>query len=148
MGYEEESGYAPEEVDEYQDRRRDYGYDLPTNWNLSHLTLSQLAIDFFAQHESLHDLMPLVDQIMSTSRLDERGVDLYRCMINSQIAEVMLWTDEDDDKGFRALNTARIYLFMLLEGMRGGYRGRLATEVRRVYRREREEPAKGRGLFR
>ena len=69
-------------------------------------------------------------------------------MINSQILEIMLWTDEDEDESFQALNTAKTYLFMLLEGMRKGYRGALATELRRVYRREQEEAPKKRGWFR
>lgn len=145
--YEDEVQSSPENTQEYYDRRGDYG-SLPTNWNLSHLTISPIALKFFTDHEILNDLLPLVDQIMSTSNLDNRGIDFYRCMINSQILEIMLWTDEDEDASFQALNTARTYLFMLLEGMRGGYRGKLATELRRVYRREQEEAPKKKGWFR
>jgi len=131
---------SPEDVQEYYDRRGDYS--LPTNWNLAHLTISQIAVRFFNEHNILNELLPLVDQIMATSNLDNRGIELYRCMINSQILEIMIWTDEDANEDFRALNTARIYLFMLLEGMRKGYRGKLATELRRVYKREQEERPK------
>ncbi len=144
--YTDEPVNSPEEVQEYLDRRGDYS--LPTNWNLAHLTISQITVKFFRDRAILADLLPLVDQIMATSNLDNRGVDLYRCMINSQIIEIMLFTDEDDNKAFSALNTARIYLFMLLEGMRKGYRGALATELRRVYRREAEPQPKKKGWFR
>lgn len=144
--YEEEGQYSPEELQEYRDRRGDYS--LPTNWNLAHLTLSPIALKFFEDRTILNDLLPLVDQIMATSYLDERGVDLFRCMINSQILEIMLWSDEEAEEDFNALDTARIYLFMLLEGMKKGYRGKLATELRRVYRREQEEAPKKKGWFR
>lgn len=144
--YEQEGQYSPESVEEYYDRRGDY--TLPTNWNLAHLTISQIAVRFFDDNAILNDLLPLVDQIMATSNLDNRGIELYRCMINSQILEIMLWADEDADEDFTALNTARTYLFMLLEGMRKGYRGKLATELRRVYKREQEERPKKKGWFR
>lgn len=143
----EEGSYSPEDVQEYYDKRGD-DYSLPTNWNLAHLTISPIAVKFFTDHEILNDLLPLVDQIMATSNLDNRGIELYRCMINSQLLEIMVWTDEDEDESFQALNTAKTYLFMLLEGMRGGYRGKLATELRRVYRREEEEAPKKRGWLR
>jgi len=145
--YEEEGQYSPEELQEYRDRRGDYS-SLPTNWNLAHLTLSQITVRFFNDRKILKDLLPLVDQIMATSYLNDRGVDLYRCMINSQILEIMLWSDEEEEEDFNSLNTARTYLFMLLEGMRKGYRGKLATELRRVYKREQEERPKKRGWFR
>lgn len=144
--YETEGQYSPESVEEHYDRRGDY--TLPTNWNLAHLTISQIAVRFFDDNTILNDLLPLVDQIMATSNLDDRGIELYRCMINSQILEIMLWADEDADEDFTALNTARTYLFMLLEGMRKGYRGKLATELRRVYRREAETPPKKKGWLR
>lgn len=147
MAEYDDEGRSPEDVQEYYDRRGDYSV-LPTNWNLSHLTISPIAIKFFTDHKILNDLLPLVDQIMSTSKLDNRGVELYQCMINSQILEIMLWTDEDEDESFQALNTARTYMFLLLEGMRKGYRGALATELRRVYRREQDEAPKKRGWFR
>lgn len=136
-----------EEQIEYYDNQRDQGQELPTNWNLAHLTSSRTAKIFFLSDPLLKDLVPLVDQIVATNRIDERGRDLYRCMISSQIAEMMLWADEDDDTSFAKINTARLYLFMLLDGMKDGYRGKLATELRRVLRREGSEKPRKRGFF-
>lgn len=147
---QQEQRYEEENVEEQYDRYYDQvaGYDQPpTNWNLSHLTLSQTALRFFDGDPRLMSLTPLVDQICATNLIDDRGRDFYRCLINSQIAEMQLWTDENDDTGFEKLNTARIYLFMLLDGMKEGYRGKLATELRRVYKKEAQEPKK-RGIFR
>ena len=138
---------SQEEQAEYYDAQRDLGQGL-TNWNLAHLTSSRIAVRFFLSDPLLKDLVPLVDQIVSTNKIDERGRDLYRCMISSQISEMMLWADEDDDSSFAKINTARLYLFMLLDGMKEGYRGKLATELRRVLRREASEQPQKRGLLR
>lgn len=125
-----------ERVDDNADKRRDYlgeRQTRDTNWNLSHLTLSYTALRFFARDPNLHDLMPLVDQICATNKLDYKGIELYRCMISSKILEKMAWADEDDETGFGNLDTARTYLFMLLDGTLDGYRGELATILKRQY---------------
>jgi hypothetical protein len=134
---EKRVGQDPQEDQiEYYDNQRDLSQQLPTNWNLAHLTSSRTALIFFLSDPLLADLVPLVDQIVATNKIDERGRELYRCMISSQINEMMLWADEDDDSSFAKINTARLYLFMLIDGMKDGYRGKLATELRRVLRRE------------
>ena len=125
-----------ERADDNADKRRDYVGERQTrdtNWNLSHLTLSYTALKFFQEDPNLHDLMPLVDQIVATNKLDYKGIELYRCMISSKILEKMAWADEDDETGFGNLDTARTYLFMLLDGTLDGYRGELATVLKRQY---------------
>ena len=118
------------------DYNKDYYQDLPVNFDLNHLTLSETALEFFSEDEYLKLLVPLVDQISATNILDERGIDLYRNMISLQINTLMFTIDEDDDDAFIRLNTAKQYLFNLIDGCYKGYRGRLATETKRVYRTE------------
>ena len=126
------------------DYKKDYYQDLPVDFNLNHLTLSETALKFFSEDVMLRNLLPLVDQICATNWVDERGRDLYRSMIMSQIIELQMWSDEDDDEGFIRLNTAKQYLFTLLDGCLEGYRGRMATELKRTYRTETSEPSKKR----
>ena len=124
---------------------RNFLYELNiVDFNLNHLTLSETALKFFSEDKMLRNLLPLVDQICATNWVDERGRDLYRSMIMSQIIELQMWSDEDDDEGFIRLNTAKQYLFTLLDGCLEGYRGRMATELKRTYRTENSEPSKKR----
>ena len=123
---------ADSNIDKNEDYTREH-QTRDTNWNLSHLTLSYTALKFFNDDPNLHDLLPLVDQICATNKLDYRGIELYRCMISSKILEKMAWADEDDETGFGNLDTARTYLFMLLDGTLEGYRGELATILKRQY---------------
>jgi len=138
----------PSEIEQHhdfeEDYKKDYYQDLPVDFNLNHLTLSETAIKFFSEDPQLENLVPLIDQICSTNCIDDRGRDLYRSMIMSQIIELQMWTDEDDDKGFIKINTAKQYLFILLDGCLDGYRGRMATELKRTYRTETSEPTKKR----
>ena len=132
----EEDAVESVNVDRSVDKNEDYTGEKrtrDTNWNLSHLTLSYTALKFFQDDPNLHDLMPLVDQICATNKLDYRGIELYRCMISSKILEKMAWSDEDDETGFANLDTARMYLFQLLDGTLDGYRGELATILKRKY---------------
>ena len=132
----EGTGVELVKVDSNVDKNEDYTREhqtRDTNWNLSHLTLSYTALKFFNDDPNLHDLLPLVDQICATNKLDYRGIELYRCMISSKILEKMAWADEDDETGFGNLDTARTYLFMLLDGTLEGYRGELATILKRKY---------------
>ena len=143
----QEEIYSSEEEDIQYDKHSDYGNELAsrgTNWNLRHLTISDEALDWFKDDDYLYDFIPLIDQICNTNKLDERGIELYRCMITSMVAEKILWTDEDDQQGFDKLNTARIYLFSLLDGTKDGYRGKLATELKRVYKKQEQEKKKRR----
>ena len=139
-----ESSEVERQSDFEGDYRKDYYQDLPVDFNLNHLTLSETALRFFSEDRMLRNLLPLVDQICATNCVDERGRDLYRSMIMSQIIELQMWSDEDDDEGFIRLNTAKQYLFTLLDGCVGGYRGRMATELKRTYRTETSEPSKKR----
>ena len=125
-----------EETDRGYDHQNDYSGESQgrnANWNLRHLTISETALKFLDDDPNLHDLMPLIDQICSTNSLDNTSIELYRCMLSSKIAEKMAWTDEDDETGFGNLDTARMYLFQFLDGTRNGYRGKLATILKRVY---------------
>ena len=143
-------------IDEGSDRGRDHQNDYNhesqgrnTNWNLRHLTISETALKFLEDDPNLHDLIPLIDQICSTNSLDNTSIELYRCMLSSKILEKMAWTDEDNETGFGNLDTARMYLFQFLDGTRNGYRGKLATILKREYTRE-GTPAKRKkflGLF-
>ena len=128
-----------EEMDRGNDNRTDYNQGSQgrnANWNLRHLTISETTLKFLDNDPNLHDLMPLIDQICSTNSLDNRSIELYRCMLSSKIMEKMAWTDEDDETGFGNLDTARMYLFQFLDGTRNGYRGKLATILKREYTRE------------
>lgn len=141
-----------ESMDRQYDQHTDYNQESQArnaNWNLRHLTISETTLKFLDKDPNLHDLMPLIDQICSTNNLDNKSIELYRCMISSKILEKMAWTDEDDETGFGNLDTARMYLFQFLDGTRGGYRGKLATILKRVYASEGSPPKRKKflGLF-
>lgn len=128
-----------EHTDRSYDQQSDYSKESQArnaNWNLRHLTLSETALKFFDSDPNLSDLAPLVDQICTTNKLDNSGIELYRCMLSSKILEKMAWSDEDDEIGFGNLDTARMYIYQVIDGTRGGYRGKLATILRRMYTRD------------
>ena len=140
-GYDQSSDYKSDYTEESQARN--------ANWNLRHLTISETTLKFLDKDPNLHDLMPLIDQICSTNSLDNRSIELYRCMLSSKIMEKMAWTDEDDETGFGNLDTARMYLFQFLDGTRNGYRGKLATILKRTYTSGEDSPKRKKflGLF-
>lgn len=141
MGFTEEQGLTPEDIEIEHQVKKDYNqdsYQMPVDFNLYHLTLSEETLEFFRSDENLCKVFPLIDQIVATNYLDDRGVELYRSMVTSLIIDLQIFMDEDDEEGFTKLNTARTYMFMLIDACKRGYRGRLATEVRRVYRTESE----------
>ena len=95
------------------DVKQDYGDDFNgfVESNMQHLTLSDIALKFFNKHEVLHDFKPLVDQISATNWLDWNGCEFYKYQVDGLI----------------------LNLNMAVDGCKGGYRGKLVTEVRRTY---------------
>jgi len=138
-----EAGQA--EATRRYDVYRDEYYSEPVNFNLQHLTLSEEAVRFFKEDERLRKLVPLVDQVMATNKLDDRAASFYKYLADSLIIRLIMFTSEDDPGAHIKLHTARAYMYQLIDGARGGYRGRLATEIRRVYRTEESEPKRRRG---
>jgi len=127
-----------------EDEGREYGYPEPylaeaVNFNLQHLTLSEEAVAFFKNDERLRGLVPLIDQITSTNRLDDRGAAFYKYLVDSLIIRLLMFSDPGDPLKHERLHVARAYIYGIIDGCRGGYRGRLATEIRRVYRTEEAE---------
>ena len=115
------------------------------NTSLAHLTLSEEIMEFLKEDPLLKSLVPLADQICATNYLDDRGVALHKAMIDSAVLHLKIYGDEDDQAGHANLRTARQYLHSLADGCRKGYRGRLATEIRRTIRTETgESPEKRR----
>ncbi len=128
--------------DQQRDLQRDLKQQIPVPYSLLHLTLSDTAMEFFSRNPNLHSLKPLADQIISTNYLNDQGVLLYKALVDSMIIKKKLQSNEDDQDGYATLDTARIYLHALIEGCKGGYRGRLVTEMKRVYSAESKEPKK------
>ncbi len=128
------------EIAEGYDQKSDFYGDMGgaplVSSNLSHLTLSETIMEFMKKEPLLHPLIPLADQICATNLLDERGIALHKAMVDSAILRIKIYGDEDNQTGQAYLNTARIYLHQLIDGCLDGYRGRIATEVRRHYTTE------------
>jgi len=147
--YEKEDGYQQEGMDRYYDQQKDYEYDLPTNWNLYHLTLSRIAVDYFKKHKILEDFAPIVDQIMATNKLDWRGAEYYKYMVDELILKLYISGYGDSTEESKLIRIARVYMHQIVDGCKEGYRGKLATELRRVYRRDAEQQTEQkRGIFR
>ena len=125
--------------------KADYSDDLQlgTEWNVFHLSVSKVALNFFSRHEVLRDFKPLVDQISATNHLDRNEREYYKYMVDGQIMELYKDGYGDHPDESRVINIARQYMHSLIDGCKGGYRGRLVTEVRRVYRSERSEEKGG-----
>ena len=121
--------------------KADYNDDLQlgTEWNVFHLSVSKTALKFFSRHEVLRDFKPLVDQISATNHLDRNEREYYKYMVDGQIMELYKDGYGDHPEESRVINVARQYMHNLIDGCKGGYRGKLVTEVRRVYRSERSE---------
>jgi len=124
-------------------------FNLPVSWALDHLTHSKVALSFFNKHQVLHDLKPIADQIMATNYLDWRGAEYYKFLVDGIILNLMASGYGNSQYETRVLDVARTYLHQLIDGCKGGYRGRLATEIRRVFRTEINQPIPGKkGFFR
>ena len=124
-----------------RDFKSDYDDDLQlgTEWNVFHLSVSKVALNFFSKHKVLRDFKPLVDQISATNHLDRNEREYYKYMVDGQIMELYKDGYGDHPDESRVINIARQYMHNLIDGCKGGYRGKLVTEVRRVYRSERSE---------
>ena len=121
--------------------KSDFSDDLQlgTEWNVFHLSISKVALNFFSKHKVLRDFKPLVDQISATNYLDNREREYYKYMVDGQIMELYKDGYGDHPDESRVINIARQYMHNLIDGCKGGYRGKLVTEVRKVYRSERSE---------
>ena len=128
-----------EEVEEAYDVEGDYrgdrSRDTPVNENLHHLTLSDLALKFLEKYPALAVLNPLVDQITATNYLDWNGAEYYKYYVDHMICTLQMGGFGETIEEYTAVDTIRAYLHQLIDGCKGGYRGRLATEIRRVYSR-------------
>ena len=128
-----------EKVQQHETRvEREARSELPVNWNLSHLTLSDIAQEFFKSDPRLRDLGILGDQIIATNYLDQVRVNFYKASIDELMLTEMINSDEADPVHGR-LEKGGLYLQAVIDGSYLGYRGKLATEVRRSYRVEEDE---------
>ena len=144
---EQESNLGEAELN--KDIKEDYYQDqMPVNFNLAHLSLSGTVMRFLGSDKILEDFKPLADQIMATNSLDDRNIRIYKNMFDSMILERSMrggLTKEQHGK----LDTARLYMHQLIDGCRKGYRGALVTELRRVYKVDRNDEVQERkGLLR
>lgn len=140
----QESSSLSEDTDEKYDTESDFlgdrSRDTPVNENLHHLTLSDLALEFLENYPSLSVLKPLVDQITATNYLDWNGAEYYKYYVDHMICTLQIGGFGESFEEYTAVDTIRSYLHQLIDGCKGGYRGRLATEIRRVYSRPSNQP--------
>jgi len=116
------------------------------NQSLVHLTLSAEVMQFLKRHKVCEPLIPLADQIMATNFFSERRAMEYKLRVTDQVLVLKSALDEDQYSEHVVLDTAETWLRSLVDSCVKGYRGRLATEIRRVYRSE-EEPQRKRGWW-
>jgi len=128
----EQPDYVESEYDEHYDRAYDRNSLVPTAPNLVHLTLSETALEFFEKYPVLHDFKPLVDQVVATNYFDDRGAEYYKRVADEIVIDLLIAGYGDTGEEAKVLNIARSYMYQIIEGSRGGYRGRLATEIRRT----------------
>ena len=120
------------EYDEYYDRASDRNSLVPTPPSLIHLTLSDTALTFFEKYPVLHDFKSLVDQLVATNHFDDRQAEYYKRMIDELVIDLHIAGYGDTGEEAKVLNIARSYMYQIVDGAKGGYRGRLATEIRRT----------------
>lgn len=113
---------------------------IPIDYNLGHLTLSDTMLTYIDAHDILHPLKPLADQIFGTANLDKRAIAGYKMKIKRVIIRIKMDLDEDNPTEHHVLRVAETYLNSYVESCLDGYRGKLATEIRRVFKQEREDP--------
>lgn len=128
---------------------QDVGEDLsraqtPVDFNMGHLTLSDTMLSYIDQQPILAPLKPLTDQIFGTAYLDRWGVYSYKMKVKRIILRIKTEIDEDNPEEHHALRVIETYLNSYIESCLGGYRGKLATEIRRIYKQENEAPEKRR----
>jgi len=140
---EQESNLGEAEL--RKDLNEDYYQDqMPTNFNLRHLSLSETVMKFFlTDKDLLADFMPLADQIMATNCLVERDIRIYKNIFDSMIIERSM-RGGLSRRQHGKLDTARLYMHQLIDGCRKGYRGALVTErVYKVNRNDETQERKG-----
>ena len=145
---DEPNKFAESERD--ADFNKDYGddYDVPVEWNLHWLSMSKEALKFFDSHEVLRNFKPLIDQITSTNWLDWNGCEYYKYMVDGLILNLNVAGYGNIQEEQLIINVARAYMHQLIDGCKGGYRGKLATEVKRTYRMESGQQQGKRGWLR
>ena len=137
----EESGLAQTRSGELAEAARDSDVDGDLGGdfggfvesNMQHLTLSDIALRFFNKYKVLDDFKPLVDQISATNWLDWNGCEFYKYQVDGLLLNLNMAGYGDTQEEARVLGIARMYLHQLIDGCKGGYRGKLVTEVRRTY---------------
>ena len=137
----EESGLAQTRSSELAEAARDsdvdadFGEDFNSfvESNMQHLTLSDITLKFFNRHKVLHDFKPLMDQINATNWLDWNGCEGYKYQVDGLLLNLNMAGYGHTQDEARVLSIARMYLHQLIDGCKGGYRGKLVTEVRRTY---------------
>jgi len=147
---EEQPDYSEAEYDEHYDRGDDRSSIMPTPPSLIHLTLSDTALKFFSKYKVLHDFKPLVDQLVATNHLEARQADYYKRVVDEMCIDLHIAGYGDTGKEAKVLNLARTYMYQIIDGSIGGYRGRLSTEIRRTstYTHQMpQQPKKRWGLF-
>jgi len=123
------------------------GRDSFVNYNLLHLTESDLLTRFFKQHPSLSTLHPLCDAIIATNSADKREILRNKYRIDVILLKHQVWTSEDSHQDHVALDVLRSYIHQILDGTYNGYRGKMVTEeVRRYESADRTERQRGWGL--
>jgi len=148
MSGKDQGKFAQSELD--ADFNKDYGddYDVPVEWNLSWLSMSKEAMMFFSKHEVLHNFKPLIDQITSTNWLDWNGCEYYKYMVDGLILNLNVAGFGNVQEEQLIINVARAYMHQLIDGCKGGYRGKLVTEVKRTYRMDSGGSQEKRGWLR
>ena len=137
------------EAERDSDLKADYGedYDTPVEWNLHHLTISKQALKFFDRHVVLHNFKPLVDQITATNHLDWNGCEYYKYMVDGLLLNLNIAGFGNTQEEQSVINIARTYMHQVIDGCKGGYRGKLATEIKRTYRMDSGQSQEKRGWF-
>jgi hypothetical protein len=113
--------------------RRDPGLDLPVNFNLEHLTVSQEFKDLCDSDRRLSDFKAFGDQIASTNNIDPKRAEYYRRYVGELVQWTLINTDEDDLEFQFKLEKVQFVLQQIIDGTIGGKRGKLATTIRREF---------------
>ena len=128
-----------------QDAGKDLQPSMPIDYNLGHLTLSKTIMEYIDAHSALlGPLKPLGDQVFGTTYLDRQGIFSYKLKIKRIILRIKTDLNEDDTTEHHVLRVIQTYLNAYIESCYMGYRGKLATEIRRTYKMEQETPERRR----
>lgn len=136
------------DIGQVHDVQRGLNVEVPVDYNMEHLTLSKTMQGFLNESKTTRILKPLFDQIVATNYLDKVGTVRTKFKNDIVLLKQRVWTFEDFQPDQNRLNVAQSYMHQLIDSTEKGYRGRLATEIRRVYRAEQQPTSKKRwGIF-